>query len=266
VSFSDRTGVGRRLPARVEREVAPEPVRAALIDLLWDRQDATEGEWQAYPELCRMLHRVPDSDIWGGEVEREVNRLVMGMEWFEVYDAIEDVLEGSNSRRVDEALAQAGVAYELVDGKFWPYEPVAHELDVADIAYDALATVDPTGKLKPALAQYRKAVSFLDGRPPDLEKAVSEAANAVEAVVRVISGEKSISAGLKKLMPSGERKPLLDTMNQLFNYASAVPGARHGAHAASGLTDVEARYVVRVAGAAIAFLASADAEGALPLP
>ncbi len=109
-------------------------------------------------------------------------------------------------------------------------------------------------------------MSFLDGRPPDLEKAVSEAANAVEGVVRLISGEKSISAGLRKLMPSGERRPLLDTMNQLFNYASAVPGARHGAHAPSGLTDAEARYVVRVAGAAIAFLAASDAEGALPLP
>ncbi len=213
-----------------------------------------------------MLHRVPDGDIWGVEVEREVSRLVMAMEWFEVYDAIEEVLDGSNSRRVDEALAQAGAAYELIDGKFWPFEPVADELEVADMAYDALAAVDPSGRLKPALAQYRKAVSFLDGRPPDLEKAVSEAANAVEGVVRLISGEKSISAGLRKLMPSGERRPLLDTMNQLFNYASAVPGARHGAHAPSGLTDAEARYVVRVAGAAIAFLAAADAEGALPLP
>ncbi|HEV3071903.1 MAG TPA: hypothetical protein VGY76_10820 [Solirubrobacteraceae bacterium] len=264
-SFSKRLGVGQKSPSRTNREVAPEEVRAELIQLLWDRQERSEGEFQAYRDLCRMLRKVPDSSIWGENELREVDSLVNQMAWNQVYDVIEEVLDGSGGSRFNEVFARTGVAYEVMDGTVYPWEPVADELEVSSVAYDALATSDPTGRFKSAMAQYAKAVAFLDGRPPDLEKAVSEAVNAIEAVVRIISGERSINAGLQRLMPSGERKCLRDSINQLFNYASAVPGARHGAHAPSGLIDAEARYVVRVAGSAIAFLITADTDGGLPL-
>lgn len=86
--------------------------------------------------------------------------------------------------------------------------------------------------------------------------------NAIEGTVTVITGEKSLSAGLKKLFGS-DRTPLRLSIEQLQNYGSAVPGVRHGAHGPSNLNDHEARYVVRAAGSAMVYLIAADYEGLL---
>jgi hypothetical protein len=137
---------------------------------------------------------------------------------------------------------------------------------VSSVVDDALSVADLDGRFRTVIGQYQKAVTALEGRPPDLEKAVAEAVNAVEGAVTVITGEKTLSKGLRQLMPSRSRRALLDTINQLHNYASAVPGARHGAHAPSGLSDPEARYVVRAAGSALSFLITGSAAGAFPLP
>jgi hypothetical protein len=94
---------------------------------------------------------------------------------------------------------------------------------------------------------------------------VQQAVNALESVVRVASGQNKISAGLKRLFPTGERVPLVDAINQLHNYGSAMPGVRHGGGKMSDLTPAEARGACRAAAVWISMLIDLDAQGAFPV-
>jgi hypothetical protein len=254
VSFAERHGPKKELPPRTEREEAPEAVRRLLLDLL-----ETNDEVDAYEALCAYLDKVPQ-EVWGRDRHDEVAYLIRKLKWWQVYDLIENYATPyADAERVERVFAESGVAYEYVGGSILTYEPEAEELDVVGVEDEPPRTQDPDRRFVAAKAQYRKALDFLRQRPPDLENAVANAVNAVEGAVCVITGEKGLSAGLKKLY-SAERTPLRLSIEQLHNYGSAVPGVRHGAHAPSDLNEHEARYVVRAAGSALSYLIAAEYE------
>ena len=255
MSFADRFSPKRDLPPRTTRDEAPSAVRRLLLDLL-------EGldETDAYDVLCDYLRQVP-RETWGRERQDEARYTIdRKLEWWQVYELIERHASWTDEDRVNAVFAEEGIGFELRDGTISTYEPDAEELEVADVEDAAAATLDPAGRFHDAKAQYRKGVDFLRQRPPDLENAVANAVNAVEGAVTVITGEKTLSSGLKKLF-GAERTPLRLSIEQLHNYGSAVPGVRHGAHGPSDLNEHEARYIVRAAGSALAYLIAAEYDG-----
>jgi hypothetical protein len=255
MSFSERFGPKRDIPPRTTRDEAPEPVRRLLLDIL-----ETKDEPDAYEALCSYLQMIP-RDLVGKDRRDEVADLIRELKWWEVYDLIERYANSySDAERIEQVFSENGIAYEYLDGEVVPFEPEAEELEVAGVEEAPLRTQDPDGRFVDAKAQYRKALDFLRQRPPDLENAVASAVNAIEGAVTVITGENSLSKGLKKLH-KGDRTALRLSIEQLHNYGSAVPGVRHGAHAPSSLNEQEARYVVRAAGSALAYLIAAEYEG-----
>jgi hypothetical protein len=259
-SFSKRHGPTKVPPPRTTRDEAPDEVRRLLLDLLEENAD----EADPYEVLCAHEKRVPQGGMYSDDRKEAAQNIIRRLPWADVYDLIENHAGYWTEERVNTVFAEAGVGYELIDGEISLYEPEADELQVAGVEDEVEAARDPGGKFEHPKAQYLQGLEELRKKPPKLESAVDDAVNAVEGTVMVITGESSLSKGLKKLYAKdGTRSPLAESMEKLFGYGSAVPGVRHGAHAASNLNEHEATYVVRAAGSAIAYLIAAHYEGLL---
>lgn len=260
-SFSRRHGLRRTPPPRTRLEEAPQDLRSVLLEILVEGR----GHLWAYRELCRVLHRTPDSNIWSDQGAREaVYQLIDELEWFEVFDLLEAQAGRHGVEKVNDSFVRTGLAYEMVDDYISLYDPEGDELEVA--GDEDLATKVLTGKLAPVATQYSRALAALRGRPADPEKAIGEALGALEAVARILGGKQDFGPNVDKLLGQGQpwRGALGASLKSLYGYGSQVPGARHGRYADPVLAIEEATMVVRMCGAGIAYLAALDRLGQIP--
>lgn len=248
---------------RTLTEVAPPRLRAFVRDELVNEY----GALAAYRLLCERSNQSPDPNVWGAEWAAErLPALFEDLQWFEVYKLIQELAAERGTRRrpwpdtvpdfearANALLAVCGVAYELVGGEVVPFNPPVDGLNIEDAA--------PAGeaRFRPAFDQYARARQALDQVPVDLFAAVREAANAVEAVAKILSGksDKALPSALDALFGRGipeYQRRLIQSIKEIYNYASQVPGARHGQHETVTLSRPEAQYAVRVCGAAMEFL------------
>jgi hypothetical protein len=226
-------------------------VRAVLRRLLLDEW----GALSSYRRMCELLGQVPDSDIWSDQgaissLDHQLGRL----EWFEVFDMLEEVgSSGSSDDDVNDVFARTGLAYEMVDGSIDLFDPEGSELEVSDTEHEALSYLK--AEYAPVRTQYQRALDALHGRPPDLEKAVSEALNALEAVAHVASGKRDFGKAVESCLqgrPHGGA--LAATLKALYGWSNQLPGARHGRHEEPDVTYEDAFLAVRLAGAAIVYI------------
>jgi hypothetical protein len=249
--FSERHGHRRPAPPRLYLEEAPEDLRVVLRSILCER-----SELFAYYKLCEKLHRQRDPNIWGGAAaEVEAGRLIDQLEWFEVFDMLEEHVSGpSQEEAVNASFARTGLAYEMVGNEISLYEPEGQELKVSGIEAEAVSAF--TGQFKPVARQYDRALGALRGRPADPEKAISEALGALEAVARILGGRQDFGANMNALFANSPEwaKALSASLKALYGYGSQVPGARHGRYTDSLVEMEEALFVVRTCGSAIAYL------------
>jgi hypothetical protein len=163
--------------------------------------------------------------------------------------------------RVNRALASDDIDIAMIDGTFIRREDVADELGVRDVTDEPASLLH--GRFSPARQQWEQSRQALADRT--YEVVVQQAVNALESVVRIASGKNRISDGVKRLFPTGERASLVDAINQLHNYGSAMPGVRHGGNKMSDLTPAEARGVCRAAAVWMSMIIDLDNQGAFPV-
>lgn len=246
-----RLGVRRELPIRNQVEVAPPRLRVFLKKLYVDEFNTVTG----YKRLAEDCGRIAE-DVWDYDwAEPRFSGLIQDLDWIEIYELIEERLDGSYLRdeEINEILAREGIAYEIVDGKFYPYDPEGE-----DLGLDTENPIDSSDdKFAPVRAQFQRALSSLNSIPANNLAAIGEALNALEAVTQIISENPTITLG-KAIGPllgnEPHRKILASTIEKLYGYASQVPGARHGQHEFVDVGFPEASFAVRSAGAAIAML------------
>jgi hypothetical protein len=210
------------------------------------------------------LLNVPTPAEWGYDAAIWVRGEIERLDAKRVYEFTQSLARGGSpglDARVNEALASEDIDIEMIDGTFLRREDAAEELGVRDVADEPARLLH--GRFSPALRQWEQSRQALADRT--YEVAVQQAVNALESVVRIASGQAKISAGLKKLFPTGERAPLADAINQLHNYGSAMPGVRHGGSKMSDLTPAEARGVCRAAAVWMSMIIDLDAQGAFPV-
>lgn len=113
------------------------------------------------------------------------------------------------------------------------------------------------GRFKPAREQYLLAMQALDAIPPRPKDAIRESVNALEAVLKIITGRKNVSLGdaASELVrdTTDWRNALGASLKSLYGYVSSVPGARHSSYIDAEVSTDEAALVVRICGAAIVY-------------
>ena len=261
--FSERHGYRRPPPARTELEDAPDDLRAVLHSVLVGDQ----GEVGAYRLLCAALHKTPNSQIWGDTFARsEVLRLIENLEWYEVFDLLEEHATGRYQvEEVNDSFVREGLAYEMIEGfgssEIYIYDPEGDELEVIGTEDDAANVL--AGQFAPVKDQYLRALTALRARPADDEKAISEALGALEAVARILGGRQDFAANMSTLFRGSPpwANPLAASLKSLYGYGSQVPGARHGRYTDPLLEHEDALYVVRACGSAITYLVAGNRSG-----
>lgn len=114
-----------------------------------------------------------------------------------------------------------------------------------------------------AATAWKKSDAFMKATPPDLEKGVSEAVSAVEAVARLVVSDAKATLGecVKALRLRGViEAPLLKGFEELWGFSSEAENVRHGGGAGPQLAPEAARYLVSVAAAALELLLARDEQ------
>lgn len=233
-------------PVEWDDEV-PEGLRAVLQDLVEEADDEDGGPLDV---LARLLE-VPIPSIRGLDARLWVREQVASLDARRVYEFIVRLSAGGSryDGRATKALAAAGIDLELVDGIFYRRDTASEFFDVDDILTEPASRLK--GKFSSALQSWTQSRKALADR--EFELAVSQAAVALESVVVTITGKNKIDPGLKKLF-SGARWPLALAIVQLHNFASAMPGVRHGSAEKSDMAAAEARGLCRAVAAYIVML------------
>lgn len=218
----------------------------------------------AYRGLCEHTQQLPDANIWSDSYADESARAILDqMSWIDVYEALEEEFSNARGqarsdieRAVNRALSRSGIAYEMRDGWFEFYEPVASEFETRHDEDEALASL--TDEFESVRKQYLNALRNLRSKPANLEGAVADALNALEGVAKIVAErpQATLSDVARNLFPGspGYHAPLRQAIDKLYAYSNQLPGSRHGRYAEPEIAHAETVMVVRTAGAIITFL------------
>lgn len=259
-SYSDRNNYQRKSPSRNLTEVAPERLRLQLKELMIE----SFGVLKTHREICKKLY-ISDEGVFSEDwAMPRIDQNIENLKWFEVFDLLEFVVDQASTwerndieDKVNKALANSGLAYEMRDYQIERLDESGHEFGVHGDEERAVNVL--SGEFISVKEQYEKALSALHGRPADLKLAIANSLNALEAVTRIITKKHSSQLGECISVIFGENaeshhKTLASMLKSLYGYASTVPGARHAQHRDAEVSFEEALMCVRISGAAMVYL------------
>lgn len=259
--FGKRHGYQDHLPARIDLERDSSKLRGLIWNIASNNgQSAKAG----YRKLCQVLGELADPDVWSeGSSADAAIRLIDDLSWVDTYEVLESLYLSARpgaradiESEVNSALERSGLAYEMRDGRFEILDSEARALGLRSDENDVLEVLDD--EFSPVRAQFAKAIAKLHSRPSDLEGAVGDALNALEAVTVIVTGRKGKTLGAlsKDLFADGEgyHQSLREAISKLYGYSSSLPGARHGRYAEPTIAFAETAMVVRIVGSMIVFL------------
>lgn len=269
-SFSERHGL-KEVRSVVQHESLDEATRRELWNLLAVLpkefgkyyQDPTEegvleAVWIWYFEKPR------DEMPFTGVVWKMIKQAIMTREWNEVLDLLErfmkdwDRLETSKSEGLKRAFLKALNARfesELVGYRFIGLEitPVDSNAEADAIG----AALSDTESIAGARHAIDRAIELLaDRQTPDYPNSIKESISAVEAVVKKVTGEGTLGAGLKKLEDAGLRihPALREAWSKMYGWTSDADGIRHAGIDAASADQALAKYALVTCSAFVSYL------------
>ena len=183
--------------------------------------------------------------IWGTHFERPIDEFRMATavallkathlshQWVDVLDVVEfisanaPVSNGAKAlyvRLVSSDLEKYLVGFRLIGTEIVPVSDPA-EVDAIESAMSG------QGVGAGARTHLQRATQLLGNRTsPQFAKVIAESVSAVESLIFELTGEKTLSGGLKKLDAKGvsTHSALLVAWEKLYGYASDAAGIRHG--------------------------------------
>jgi hypothetical protein len=251
-SFSERYGY-RPLREALIYENVPEQVRQGLREVLTTCGYGRPSSQRAI--ICTALHVRPDPGNWSEfpNVDGEVDSLVHGCAWYTFYDMCQRIaLRLTNTpfeAELNKLFREEGVGYVISEGGITKVG--SEEFDesvkgaIVELAYPRFGV---------ALQQFRKALDFRNGIPPDYPNAVKEAVNAVEGVWQIVTDKPgtalpTLLSSAEPPLPSGLKK----LYDGLYGYGSGSEGARHAGVGGNVPEAEEAEFIIHSAAAAIRY-------------
>jgi hypothetical protein len=271
--FSEREGFAPQESPRAD-DYLPGWVRDAITNVIRDfAQNGTPipGTYRLSlyplfrPYIWKVLHKEPPGSPIGGPFHYYIPAVISQCQWYQCYDILEEVsslieqqLEEKDlkefSERINAALAREGIPWKLENGKVVRR---LHPLIAEQIKRTSVLLTDP--KFKGPDEQFAKAIQHLNKRPdPDEENCVKDAVGAMEAVANIIAG--TTGEQLNKLLEkepfkSGVHPTLRQSIEKIYAYRGAAPGAGHGQVGPSVVELADAEWVLATSAATILYFA-----------
>lgn len=229
--FSKRYGLREAAQEITVRNDAPPKLREAVLAIAHEVAD---------PHLlrnivCGVLRCLPDQNNWSTypNVWNEVQDLVLGCKWYQVYDIIQVIYATLKTRAPEDAEKFRGEInlYFMEEGIGWQLtERVSLEIRGSEgfesVIVAAEHQLDSAGQAT-AASEIREAIRDLSRRPqPDLTGAVQHSMAALECVARVASSSPKATLGdILARNPGLLPTPLDQAVEKIWGYASEM--ARH---------------------------------------
>ena len=208
-----------------------------------------------------------------GGLWSKIKATVRELEWFQALDVLEGVLvvaatflEGRSPKLAYEARDAANRAFEkylvgfrFVEGRL---APIDSEVDREAVQEAMEAARDFSG----AQRHLRLALErFADRESPDYANSVKESISAVESVVKKVTGESTLGAGLKVLERSGiaVHPALASAWAKIYGWTSDADGIRHASVEAVETDQAMARYMLVCSSAFVSYLIDVGRRGGL---
>ncbi len=236
--FSQRMGVVPPKPIQVE--TMEERLRTRLYNTLlktFERilENSFEGARGYLLDKLGYAVDLKTSDIFKNHF--------FASEWFVPYDICEFIFEWVNSddypyggyptnispsnyiqalqKSLTTVLEEENSGYRLIGYRF---VPITNQTELSTLQESTQTKFESVNEhVKKAIALYS------DRENPDYENSIKESISAVEAMCRIITGEKTLGNALKNLTDHGVKihKALEDAFLKLYGYASDEGGIRH---------------------------------------
>lgn len=271
LSFAQRMGF-RPVRALIQSDALDDETRTELWNIVtltlgiitekdynWEtRIKVTQALW-AWQFKQPRDEQPGDDEVWG-----MVKASILKGEWYDALDMLEAIvnyLERFHSWQTDDVpkvVADAFndvfethlVGYRFIEQKIVPLDSDSD----ADAVSEAIkVSRDYAG----ARGHLRRASELLaERKSPDYPNSIKESISAVEAVVRKVTGEGTLGAGLKRLKAAGVTiHPALEgAWSKMYGWTSDAEGIRHAAVEAADADQAIAKYMLVTCSAFVTYL------------
>lgn len=216
------------------------------------------------PYIWKVLGTQPPGSPMGGPFHYYIPAVMRQSHWYQVYDILEEVADVIKEQLGEEELLEFSQKINAIltgEGIVWKFEEGkivrrynAHVEEQVKKAQTLL--VDP--KFKGPDEQFAKAIEHLNRRPnSDEENCVKDAVGALEAVANIIaekSGKQLNDLLKEEPFKSGIHPTIVQSIEKLYAYRGAAPGAGHGQVGPAVIGIAEAMWVLTVSAATIIYL------------
>lgn len=205
------------------------------------REDAPSGLREYIPQLmyelkykptfirsivCRVLKTAQDRNNWSDfpNIDYEVNELLLGCDWYRVYDIIEALYEGMEEKD-KQYFEKETNDYFKINGIGWKLEKGVIETRGNEEFEESLRVVEEvldSAKLPTARTEIKEAIHDLSRRPqPDITGAIQHSLACLECVCRQIAGDEKATLGdLIKKYPDIVPRPLDQAIAKIWGFTS----------------------------------------------
>ena len=261
-SFSERAGI-KPTRALIQNDSLDDPTRTALWNsflalekaLVSDAGGFSAPVLSYYEQVWGSFFERPADEFSESRFKQRMRELHLKGVWSDLFDAIEFLAATASnpagirySQWVTDDFERYLVGYRLIDSQI---VPVSSELEVIAIE-TALNSAGSNAR-----THLRRATEILSNRDkPQHAKVISEAISAVEATVFELTGDNTLSSGLKKLRSKGvpAHIALIDGWVKLYGYTSDSSGIRHALIRPEEVDEALAVYFLVTSSAFVNFL------------
>lgn len=199
------------------------------------------------------------SYVWG-----TIKSSIFEDAWYDVFDLIESLVKNLERFKTSASSELPALLPSWINGCFERnlvgYRFIGNEITPVDSTAEAEAVVsaqEDSSGLAGARHALERAVELLaDRSSPDYPNSIKESISAVEAVIKKVTGEGTLGAGLNKLEAAGLtiHPALKVAWQKMYGWTSDAAGIRHAGIEAASVDQALAKYVLVASSAFVSYL------------
>jgi len=231
--------------------------QSQLLSALWERQ----------------FRRPRDENPGGTAIWSLAKKVMLEKPWYEALDLVEAVVKfldyHPSSYQPRRPTAVAGAFNDRFEHFLVGYRFIGFELTPVDSTAEAeavTAAISDADRLPGARHHLGRATELLaDRQNPDYPNSIKESISAVEAVVKTVTGEGTLGAGLAKLEGAGLNihPSLKQAWSKMYGWTSNADGIRHAGVEAADADQALAKYTLVTCSAFVSYLIEAGRKTSL---